>query len=259
MIPTDKSGATRTAMANDSDDAIRALYPEGSYELVRHDLTRRTLAQRLVRSKTTVPHFYISADCDIGNLLALRSNLNQAAQDSADPLKLSVTDFMIKALALGLQQVPAANVTWTEAAMLHHQASDVGVAVAIPGGLVAPVLRNAEAKSVQQIAREMRDLAARAQNKRLKPEEYQGGSTTVSNLGAYGVRQALSIVIPPQATILAIGAGEDRVVARNKRVEIAKMVTASLSCDHRAMDGMTGAALLAAFRSMIEQPDILAG
>src|SRR5689334_8057441 len=175
-----------------SDQQIRALYDEGSYELVPHDGMRRTIAQRLTASVQTVPHFYLTMDCDIGKLLAAREEINAAApkdKEGKPAYKLSVNDFVIKALALALQRVPDANVTWTDSAMLKHKASDVGVAVAIPGGLITPVIRNAHAKSVSVISAEMKDYAGRARARKLKPEEYQGGTTAVSNLGMFGIKE----------------------------------------------------------------------
>ena len=163
-----------------SDQQIRALYEEGSYELIPHDGMRRTIAQRLTASMQTIPHFYLTVDCDIGKLLAAREEINAAApkdKDGKPAYKLSVNDFVIKALALALQRVPDANVSWTEAGMLKHKHSDVGVAVALPGGLITPIIRNAETKSLSAISNEMKDLAARARAKKLKPQEYQGGAT----------------------------------------------------------------------------------
>ncbi len=179
---------------------------------------RKIIAQRLMLSKQTIPHFYLTLDCDIGRLLAARAEINDAApkdKDGKPAYKISVNDFVIKALALALQRVPDANVTWTEAGMLHHKHSDVGVAVAIPGGLITPVVRHAEAKSLSTISNEMKDYAARARTRHLKPQEYQGGSTAISNLGMYGIKDFAAVINPPHATILAVGAGEERAVVRN--------------------------------------------
>src|SRR5215472_10939610 len=195
-----------------SDQQIRALYDEGSYELVPHDGMRRTIAQRLTASVQTIPHFYLTVDCDIGRLMAAREEINAAApkgKDGKPAYKLSVNDFVIKALAIALQRVPDANVTWTEQAMLKHKQSDIAVAVAMPGGLITPVVRRAETKSLSAISNEMKDLAARARMRKLKPEEYQGGSTAVSNLGMYGIKDFAAVINPPQASILAVGAGEE--------------------------------------------------
>jgi len=240
-----------------SDDKIRALFEPGSYEVIPHDNIRKIIARRLVEAKQTIPHFYLTMDCLIGNLLTAREEINASApKDKAgNPVwKLSVNDFVIKALALALQQVPDANVTWTEGGMLKHKHSDVGVAVSIPGGLITPIVRHAEMKSLAVISKEMKDMAARARERRLKPEEYQGGSTAVSNLGMYGIREFAAVINPPHATILAVGAGEERAVARNGKIVAAHVMTVTLSTDHRAVDGVLGAQLLAAFKTLIENP-----
>jgi pyruvate dehydrogenase E2 component (dihydrolipoyllysine-residue acetyltransferase) len=240
-----------------SDDKVRALFEPGSYEIAPHDNIRKIIAQRLQLAKQTIPHFYLTIDCDIGRLSAAREEINAAApkdRDGKPAYKLSVNDFVIKALALALQKVPEANVTWTESAMLKHKRSDVAVAVAIPGGLITPVVRHAETKSLSAISNEMKDLAARARARKLKPEEYQGGSTAVSNLGMYGIKDFAAVINPPHATILAVGAGEERPVVRNGKIEVATLMTVTLSTDHRAVDGALGAELMAAFRRLIENP-----
>ena len=246
-----------TMAAAPSDEKIRALFATGSYEVVPHDTMRKVIAQRLTQSKQTIPHFYLTVDCDIGRLLAAREEINTTApkdKDGAPAYKLSVNDFVIKALAVALQKAPNANVTWTEGAMLKHRHSDVGVAVAIPGGLITPVVRKAETKSLSAISHEMKDLAARARARKLKPEEYQGGSTAISNLGMYGIKEFSAVINPPHATILAIGIGEERAVARKGKIEAAMMMTVTLSTDHRAVDGAVGAELIAAFKALIENP-----
>ncbi len=240
-----------------SDAQIRALYEDGSYELVPHDGMRRTIAQRLTASVQTVPHFYETMDCDIGKLVAAREEINAAAPKDKDgnaAYKLSVNDFVIKALALALQRVPDANVSWTEAGMLKHKHSDVGVAVALPGGLITPIVRNAESKSLSTISNEMRDLVARARARKLKPNEYQGGTTSVSNLGMYGIKDFTAVINPPQSTILAVGAGEERAVVRNGALAVATIMSVTLSCDHRSVDGALGAELIVAFKKLIENP-----
>jgi pyruvate dehydrogenase E2 component (dihydrolipoamide acetyltransferase) len=240
-----------------SDDKVRALFAPGSYEVVPHDNMRKIIAKRLTEAKLTIPHFYLTVDCDIGKLLAAREEINASApknKEGKPAYKLSVNDFVIKALALALQKVPEANVTWTEGGMLKHKTSDVGVAVAIPGGLITPVVRAAHTKSLSAISNEMKDLAARARARKLKPEEYQGGSTAISNLGMYGIKDFYAVINPPHATILAVGAGEERAVARGGRIEAAHMMTCGLSTDHRAVDGALGAEFLAAFRVLIENP-----
>jgi pyruvate dehydrogenase E2 component (dihydrolipoamide acetyltransferase) len=240
-----------------SDQQILALYEPGSYELVPHDGMRRTIAQRLTASVQTVPHFYETMDCDIGRLMAAREEINATApkdKDGKPAYKLSVNDFVIKALALALQRVPDANVSWTDAGMLKHKHSDVGVAVALPGGLITPIVRNAESKSLSAISNEMRDLAERARARKLKPHEYQGGTTSVSNLGMFGIKDFTAVINPPQSTILAVGAGEERAVVRNGALAVATIMSVTLSCDHRAVDGALGAELIVAFKKLIESP-----
>jgi pyruvate dehydrogenase E2 component (dihydrolipoamide acetyltransferase) len=250
------TGAAAIAPAM-SDAQIRSLYEEGSYELVPHDGMRRTIAQRLTASVQTIPHFYETMDCDIGRLMAAREEINAAApknKDGKPAYKLSVNDFVIKALALALQRIPDANVSWTEAGMLKHKHSDIGVAVALPGGLITPIVRNAESKSLSTISNEMRDLAVRARERKLKPHEYQGGTSSVSNLGMYGIKDFTAVINPPQSTILAVGVGEERAVVRNGKIEAATVMSVTLSCDHRAVDGALGAELIGAFKMLIENP-----
>src|ERR1051326_2267960 len=240
-----------------SDQQIRALYEDGSYELVPHDGMRRTIAQRLTASVQTIPHFYLTVDCDIGKLTAAREEINAAApkdKDGKPAYKLSVNDFVIKALALALQRVPDANVSWTDAGMLKHKHSDIGVAVAMPNGLITPIIRAAETKSLSAISNEMKELAARARARKLKPHEYQGGTTAVSNLGMYGIKDFTAVINPPHATILAVGSGEERAVVRHGKIEAAHIMSVTLSCDHRAVDGALGAVLIGAFKALIENP-----
>jgi pyruvate dehydrogenase E2 component (dihydrolipoamide acetyltransferase) len=240
-----------------SDKQILALFEPGSYEVVPHDGMRRTIAQRLTASVQTIPHFYLTIDCDIGKLLAAREEINTAAPKDKDkkPLyKLSVNDFVIKAMAVALQRIPNCNVSWTEGGMLKHRHSDVGVAVAMPGGLITPIIRKAETKTLSAISNEMKDFAARARARKLKPEEYQGGTTAVSNLGMYGINHFTAVINPPHASILAVGASEERPVVRNGKIEIASIMSVTLSCDHRAIDGALGAELIGAFRQLIENP-----
>jgi pyruvate dehydrogenase E2 component (dihydrolipoamide acetyltransferase) len=238
-----------------ADDKVLALYDKSSYEIVPHDGMRRVIAQRLTLSKQTIPHFYLSVDCRIDELLAARQRLNAAApKDGPRAYRLSVNDFIIKALALALVQVPAANVTWTEAGTLRHKYCDVGVAVAVEGGLFTPIIRHAELKSLSEISNEMRDLAARARKRRLAPHEYQGGTTSISNLGMYAIKSFEAVINPPHATILAVGAGEKRPVVVGEAVEVATIMAATLSCDHRIVDGAIGAEMLNAFKTLIEDP-----
>jgi pyruvate dehydrogenase E2 component (dihydrolipoamide acetyltransferase) len=240
-----------------SDKQIRALYEDGSYEVIPHDGMRRTIAQRLTASVQTIPHFYLTMDCNIDLLVKAREEINAAApkdKDGKPAYKLSVNDFVIKALALALQRIPNANVSWSEAGMLKHKHSDVGVAVAMPGGLITPIIRKAEAKPVSVISAEMKDFAARARARKLKPEEYQGGTTAVSNLGMYGIKDFTAVINPPHATILAVGAGEERAIVKNGKIEVAQIMSVTMSCDHRAVDGALGAELIGAFKLLIENP-----
>ena len=239
-----------------SEDAVLKLFEPGSYELVPHDGMRKTIARRLVESKQTIPHFYVSVDCELDALMALRAQLNDAAprKDNAPAYKLSVNDMVIKALALALRDVPDANVSWTETNMVKHKHADVGVAVSIPGGLITPIIRKAEEKTLSTISNEMRDLGKRAKDRKLKPEEYQGGTSSVSNMGMMGVKNFAAVVNPPHATILAVGAGEQRVVVRKGEMSIATVMSVTLSTDHRCVDGALGAELLQAFKGYIENP-----
>jgi pyruvate dehydrogenase E2 component (dihydrolipoamide acetyltransferase) len=258
--PPAAAAAQRASIAAMPDDAIAKFYEPGSYEVVPHDGMRRIIAQRLLQAKQTIPHFYLTISCDLENLLSVREKLNAHAprdKDKQPAWKLSVNDFIIKALALALQRVPDANVTWTEGGMLKHKSSDVGVAVAIEGGLFTPVIRKAETKSLSQISLEMKDLAGRARKRRLAPHEYQGGTTAVSNLGMFGIREFAAVINPPHATILAIGAGEKRPVVVDDEVKVRTQMTVTLSCDHRAVDGALGAQLLQAFRDFIEEPALM--
>ncbi len=256
----DKSAAAAPAVKPMSDDAVLKLFEEGSYELVPHDGMRKTIARRLVEAKSTIPHFYLTIDCELDALLSLRTQLNAAApvkktdKGEQPAYKLSVNDMIIKALALALRDVPDANVSWTEAAMVRHSHADVGVAVSIPGGLITPIVRRAEEKSLSAISNEMKDLAGRARNRKLKPEEYQGGSSAVSNLGMMGIRDFAAVINPPHATILAVGAGEQRAVVKNGAVAVATVMSVTLSTDHRAVDGALGAELIGAFKRYIENP-----
>jgi len=256
-VPAGATLGTATIAPTMSDAQILSLYEVGSYDLVPHDGMRRTIAQRLTASVQTIPHFYETMDCDIGRLMAAREEINAAApkdKEGKPAYKLSVNDFVIKALALALQRVPDANVSWTEAGMLKHKHSDVGVAVALPGGLITPIVRSAESKSLSAISNEMRDLAVRARARKLKPQEYQGGTSSVSNLGMYGIKDFTAVINPPQSTILAVGVGEERAVVRNGKIEAATIMSVTLSCDHRAVDGALGAELIRAFKTLIENP-----
>ncbi len=259
MAPAAAAGSA-AGIQPPSDDKIKALFEPGSYELVPHDNIRKVIARRLVEAKLTIPHFYLTVDCDIGKLSSAREEINAAApkdKDGKPAYKLSLNDFVIKALALALQRVPDANVSWTEGGMLKHKHSDIGVAVSIPGGLITPIVRKAESKPLSAISNEMKDLAARARAKKLKPEEYQGGTSAVSNLGMYGIKDFAAVINPPHATILAVGAGEERAVVRSGRIEAAMLMSVTLSTDHRAVDGVLGAQLIGAFKALIENPVLM--
>lgn len=240
-----------------SDAQVTALYEEGTYDAVPNDGMRKTIAARLTEAKQTVPHFYLSMDCKLDNLLEARANINAQAkkdENGKPEFKLSVNDFIVKAWAIALQQIPTANATWAgESTLLHHH-SDVAVAVAVPGGLFTPVVKKAEQKSLRQISEEVKDFAKRAKTKKLAPHEYQGGSTAVSNLGMYGISHFSAVINPPHGTILAIGAGEERVVVENGEITVGNFMTVTLSCDHRSVDGALGAEVLGVFKSLIENP-----
>ncbi|WP_309085356.1 pyruvate dehydrogenase complex dihydrolipoamide acetyltransferase [Chelativorans sp.] len=243
-----------------SDEAVLKLYAEGTYDLVPHDSMRRTIARRLVEAKSTIPHFYLTLDCEIDALLALRKQINDAAPmvkteaGEKPAYKLSVNDMIIKAFAMALKAVPDANVSWTESAMVRHRHADVGVAVSIPGGLITPIVRRADEKTLSAISNEMKDLASRARNRKLKPEEYQGGSAAISNLGMFGIKDFAAVINPPHATILAVGAGEERPVVKGGEIKVATIMSVTLSTDHRAVDGALGAELLVAFKRLVENP-----
>jgi pyruvate dehydrogenase E2 component (dihydrolipoamide acetyltransferase) len=239
------------------DELIRENFAPDSFEEVPHDSMRKTIARRLVEASRTIPHFYLTTDCNLDALVSLREAINAAApkdKEGKPAYKISVNDFVVKALALALIRVPGANVTWTETAMLQHKRADIGVAVAIPGGLITPIVRAAETKTLSVISNEMTDYSTRARARKLRPEEYQGGSTAVSNLGMLGIKSFSAIINPPQATILAVGAAEQRVVVKDGTPAVATLMGVTLSCDHRAVDGVLGANLLAAFKDLIEKP-----
>ncbi len=215
-----------------------------------HTNIRKTIARRLTEAKREQPHFYLTIDCEIDKLLEIRKELNARS----DKYKLSVNDFVIRASALALMQVPAANAAWTEQAVRLYQSADISVAVAIPAGLITPIVRGAERKGLAAISNEMKDLAQRAREGKLKPEEYQGGTFSISNMGMYGIREFAAVINPPQGAILAVGAGEQRPIVRGGALAIATVMTCTLSVDHRVVDGVIGAEFLAAFKRLIEDP-----
>jgi pyruvate dehydrogenase E2 component (dihydrolipoyllysine-residue acetyltransferase) len=251
-------GAPAVVSAGPSAAEIKALYEPGSYEEVPLDGMRRTIAVRLTQAAQTIPHFYLTADIDIGRLIALREEANSAAakdNDGNPAFRLSLNDFIIRALALALQAVPAANAVWAGDRILRFKHSDIGVAVALEGGLITPVIRGAETKSLSAISAGMKEFAARARDKKLKPGEYQGGASAVSNLGMHGVREFSAIINPPHATILAVGAARRQVVEKEDGgVAFASMLSVTLSCDHRVVDGALGAELLTAVKTFMESP-----
>jgi pyruvate dehydrogenase E2 component (dihydrolipoamide acetyltransferase) len=264
IVARDVEGAPRPAPAPyvgaqaSTAEQVKALYAADSYEEIPLDAMRRTIAARLTQAVQTIPHFYLSADVAIDRLIALREEANAAAprdKNGGAAFKLSLNDFVIRALALALQRVPAANAVWANDRLLRFGHSDIGVAVALEGGLITPVIRQAETKSVSAISAEMKELAARARDKKLKPADYQGGSSAISNLGMYGVREFSAIINPPHATILAIGAARRRAVEKaDGGVAFVSVMTATLSCDHRVVDGALGAELLAAIKAFVETP-----
>lgn len=254
--PVASSPAPAPMATAPSDEQILKLFKEGQYEIEPHDNMRKTIARRLSEAKQTVPHFYLTIDCKIDKLLALRKDLNANAPVKNDKpaYKLSVNDFIIKAHALALMAEPNANASWLESGMALHKHADVGVAVAIPGGLITPIIRKAEIKSLSTISNEMKDMARRAKDRKLKPEEYQGGTTSVSNLGMFGIKEFDAVINPPHGTILAIGAGREEPVVDKGEIKIANVMSVTLSVDHRAVDGALGAQLLQAFKGYIENP-----
>jgi pyruvate dehydrogenase E2 component (dihydrolipoamide acetyltransferase) len=256
-VPAQDTKAPEAPSPTPPAEIIRKNFAPGSFEEIPHDSMRTTIARRLNEASRTIPHFYLTADCNLDSLMALREAINAAApkdKEGKPAYKISVNDFIVKALALALIRVPDANVSWTESAMLKHKHADIGVAVAIPGGLITPIVRAAETKALSLISHEITDFAARARARRLKPEEYQGGSTAVSNLGMFGIKSFSAIINPPQATILAAGAAEPRVIVKDGTPAVATLMSVTLSCDHRAVDGVLGANLLAAFKDLIENP-----
>jgi pyruvate dehydrogenase E2 component (dihydrolipoamide acetyltransferase) len=237
---------------------IKALYAADAYEEVPLDGMRRTIAARLTQAIQTIPHFYLTADVEVDRLIKLREEANLGAakdKDGNPAFKLSLNDFIIRAFALALRQVPAANAAWAGDRILRFKHADIGVAVALDGGLITPVLRSAETKSVSAISAEMKDLSARARDKKLKPSDYQGGSAAISNLGMYGVREFSAIINPPHATILAVGAARRQAIEKpDGGVAFGSFLAVTLSCDHRVLDGAVGAELLVALKSFLEMP-----
>jgi pyruvate dehydrogenase E2 component (dihydrolipoamide acetyltransferase) len=231
----------------------RLFYKAGEYEEIPHDSMRKAIAKRLTSAKALIPHYYLTIDCNLMALMATRTALNEAAGKNA-AYKLSVNDFVVKASAMALMKHPDVNASWTDTAILRHKHADVGIAVAIPSGLITPIVFAAETKGLAAISNEVKDLATRAKDKKLKPSEYEGGGFSVSNLGMFGIKSFTSIINPPQSCIIAVGAGEERAIVVSGKVEIATMMTITMSCDHRVVDGATGAKFLQTLKRFIEEP-----
>ncbi|MFF9553855.1 MULTISPECIES: pyruvate dehydrogenase complex dihydrolipoamide acetyltransferase [Methylobacterium] len=255
--PAPKAAAAGGAPAGLTTDQVKGFYAKDAYEEVPLDGMRKTIAKRLTEAMQVAPHFYLTVDCELDALMKLRETLNGSAakdKDGKPAFKLSVNDFVIKAMGLALTRVPAANAVWAEDRILRFKHAEVGVAVAIDGGLFTPVIRRADEKTLSTISNEMKDFAARARAKKLKPEEYQGGVTSVSNLGMFGIKHFTAVINPPQSSILAVGAGEKRVVVKDGAPAVVQVMTCTLSCDHRVLDGALGAELVSAFKGLIENP-----
>jgi pyruvate dehydrogenase E2 component (dihydrolipoamide acetyltransferase) len=235
----------------------RLFYKAGEYEEIPHDSMRKAIAKRLTSAKALIPHYYLTIDCNLTALMATREALNSAApknKEKQPAYKLSVNDFVVKASAMALIRHPDVNASWTDTAILRHKHADVGIAVAIPSGLITPIVFAAETKGLAQISNEVKELAGKAKDKKLKPQEYEGGGFSVSNLGMFGVKEFTSIINPPQSCIIAVGAGEERAIVVDGKIEVATMMTVTMSCDHRVVDGATGAKFLQTLKQFIEEP-----
>ena len=262
-----KPGAAKPAAAASTGGAgipgvaplpdARLLYPAGSYVETPHDSMRKAIAKRLTSAKTLIPHYYLTVDCNLNALMAVREKMNAAApkgKDKVPAYKLSVNDFIMKASAMALMKHPDVNASWTDTAILRHKDADVGVAVALDFGLITPIIFKAQTKGLVEISNEVKTLAGLAKEKKLKPNQYEGGGFSVSNLGMYGVKNFTSIINPPQSCIIAVGAGEERAVVVNGKIEIATVMTVTMSADHRVVDGGTGAKFLQTLKQFIEEP-----
>ncbi len=254
IVKRDVEAAQAVAIAPAPEPPAQAVQGVGGYTEAANSTMRKIIAKRLVEAKQTVPHFYLTIDCHIDGLLDMRKKLNSVAPEGEGGYKISVNDFVIRAVALALRQVPEANATWTDEAIRLYDDVDVSIAVATPGGLITPVVRGADRKGLASISNEIKELAGRARDGKLMPEEYQGGGFTVSNLGMYGIKDFAAIINPPQSCILAVGAGEQRPVVKDGALAIATVMTCTLSVDHRSVDGAIGARFLAAFKRIIEEP-----
>ncbi|MCX7280161.1 MAG: pyruvate dehydrogenase complex dihydrolipoamide acetyltransferase [Alphaproteobacteria bacterium] len=253
--PADAGGGGIPGVAPLPD--ARLLYPAGSYEETPHDNMRKAIAKRLTSAKTLIPHYYLTVDCNLDALMAVREKMNAAApkgKDKAPAYKLSVNDFIMKASAMALMKHPDVNASWTDTAILRHKDADVGVAVALDFGLITPIIFKAQTKGLVDISNEVKMLAGLAKEKKLKPNQYEGGGFSVSNLGMYGIKNFTSIINPPQSCIIAVGAGEERPVVKNGKIEISTVMTVTMSADHRVVDGGTGAKFLKTLKQFIEEP-----
>jgi pyruvate dehydrogenase E2 component (dihydrolipoamide acetyltransferase) len=246
------SGAAPAAEPRQVQSLEQMGIPPGSYDLIPLDGMRKTVARRMTESARDVPHFPLTIDLEIDGLLAARSKINALLEKEG--VKVSVNDLVIKAAAVALKRVPEANASYTPEGIAMHHHADVAMAVAVPGGLITPIIREAELKGLAQIATEAKDLAERARTKKLAPHEFQGGTFSVSNLGMFGIKSFASIINEPQGAILSVGAGEKRPVVRGDQLAIATVMSVTLTCDHRVVDGATGARWLQAFRALIEDP-----
>ena len=233
----------------------KLFYKDGEYEIVPHDSMRKTIARRLTSAKALIPHYYLTVDCDIGALMEIRARLNaKSPKDGPGAYKLSVNDFVLKAAAEALMRHPDVNSSWTDTALLRHKHADIGVAVDLNPGLITPIVFHAESKGLVAISNEVRSLAERAKAKKLKPQDFEGGSFSISNLGMFGMRSFTAVINPPQSAIIAIGAGEERAVVRDGKIVVANIMTVTMGCDHRVIDGATGARFLQTFKSFVEEP-----
>ncbi|HEX5281652.1 MAG TPA: pyruvate dehydrogenase complex dihydrolipoamide acetyltransferase [Micropepsaceae bacterium] len=234
-------------------DASR-FYQDGEYEAVPNDSMRKAIARRLTSAKALVPHYYLTIECDIGALMQARARLNERSPKADGAYKLSVNDFVVKAAAQALLKHPDVNASWTDAAVLRHKHADIGIAVDLNPGLITPILFQAETKGLIELSGEMKSLAQRAKAKKLKPQEYEGGSFAISNLGMFGVREFTAIINPPHSAILAVGAAEERAVVRDGKITAASVMSITMSCDHRVIDGAMGARFLQTLRAYLEEP-----
>ena len=229
-------------------------YQDGEYEAVPNDSMRKAIARRLTSAKSLVPHYYLTIECDIGALMQARARLNERSPKAGGAYKLSVNDFVVKATAQALMKHPEINASWTDAAVLRHKHADIGIAVDLNPGLITPILFHAETRGLVELSSEMKSLAERAKAKKLKPQEYEGGSFAISNLGMFGIREFTAIINPPHSAILAVGAAEERAVVRDGKITAASVMSMTMSCDHRVIDGAMGARFLQTLRAYLEEP-----